>query len=178
MYGGNLGRPQGIPFIIECLKEVKNLDNAFFVICGSGTEYKKLEEFRENNKDMHNLLLLNGLSKQEYDEFLNIADVGLVFLDYNFTIPNFPQRILSYMEKGIPVLSCTDPNTDIGDIIEKNNFGWQCYSNDSKIFKKTIDNIVECEDIDLSNIGINGTYYLDKYYRSDLVIDLLLSKRR
>ena len=178
MYGGNLGRPQGIPFIIECLKEVKNLDNAFFVICGSGTEYKRLEEFKENNKDMHNFLLLNGLPKQEYDEFLNIADVGLIFLDYNFTIPNFPQRILSYMEKGIPVLSCTDPNTDIGDIIEENNFGWKCYSNDSKIFKKTIDSIVECNNIDLRDIGINGINYLDKYYRSDIVIDLLLSKRR
>ena len=47
------------------------LCNAFFVICGSGTEYKRLEEFKENNKDMHNFLLLNGLPKQEYDEFIN-----------------------------------------------------------------------------------------------------------
>ena len=98
IYGGNLGRPQGIDFIINCFKDNKDLKNAFFVVCGAGTEYKKLEEFKNEN-DIKNLLVLKGLPREEYSEFLNVADVGLIFLDYNFTIPNFPSRLLSYMEK-------------------------------------------------------------------------------
>ena len=163
MYGGNLGKPQGIPFIIECLKEISNLNDIYFVICGNGTEYKKLEEFKKNN-EINNLLLLNGLPKKEYTELLNVADIGLIFLDYNFTIPNFPSRLLSYMEKGIPILSCTDPNTDIGEIIEKNNFGWKCYSNDPKKIKDKIIKIVNLDEKQLNEFGKNALKYLYKNY--------------
>ena len=34
IYGGNLGKPQDIPFIIECLKANAEFDDRFFVICG------------------------------------------------------------------------------------------------------------------------------------------------
>ena len=30
VYGGNLGKPQGIPFLIECLKKCQGIENAFF----------------------------------------------------------------------------------------------------------------------------------------------------
>ena len=163
MYGGNLGKPQGIPFIIECLKNVSDIKNAFFVICGDGTEYKKIESY-QNKFKMKNLLLIKSLPKNEYTELLNVADVGLIFLDYNFTIPNFPSRLLSYMEKGIPVLSCTDPNTDIGDIIEGNNFGWKCYSNDASEFKKNVEKIMEMSNKELESFGENGLIFLIKKY--------------
>lgn len=163
MYGGNLGKPQGISFVLECLNEVKNIKDTFFVICGSGTEYKKLENFKLNS-NMKNLLLLPGLPKSEYTNFLNIADVGLIFLDYNFTIPNFPSRMLSYMEKGIPILSCTDTNTDIGDIIESNNFGWKCYSNNSINLKLLIKKIKELDKDEIIKKGMNSLKYLTENY--------------
>ena len=68
-------------------------------------------------------LLLDFLSKKEYDELVMGCDVGLVFLDHRFTIPNFPSRILSYMEYGMPILACTDMVSDVGAIAEKNGFG-------------------------------------------------------
>ena len=30
IYGGNLGKPQGISFLIECLRKVKNVEDAYF----------------------------------------------------------------------------------------------------------------------------------------------------
>lgn len=177
IYGGNLGRPQGIPFIIECLDRVKDIDDAFFVICGTGTEYKKLEQYKnENNID--NLLLINGLPKIEYSRFLNVADVGLIFLDYKFTIPNFPSRILSYMEKGIPVFACTDISTDIGDIIENNNFGWKCYSNNSNNFKKVILKILKMNNKELSELGNNGLNYLNNNYKSSDIVNKIIKTNR
>ena len=175
MYGGNLGKPQGILFVIDCLKEASKLQDIYFVICGTGTEFKKIEEFKNNYK-IDNLLLLNGLPKDEYTEFLNIADVGLIFLDYNFTIPNFPSRLLSYMEKGIPILSCTDPNTDIGDIVENNKFGWKCYSNNSAEFRKLIEKISRLDNKELNNFGKNALDYLNVNYRSDKNIEKIYKK--
>ena len=42
IYGGNLGKPQGIDFIIEYLKINELRDDSFILIVGSGTEYKKI----------------------------------------------------------------------------------------------------------------------------------------
>lgn len=165
IYGGNLGKPQGVDFIIECLEKVKDLENTFFVICGTGTGYKKIYDFINCNKPS-NVLLINGLPKEEYNTLIHIADVGLIFLDYRFTIPNFPSRLLSYLKIGIPVLACTDPNTDIGDIIVDNKFGWKCYSNDYNAFNEIVSQIQKMSKQELSEIGNNGYKFLLSNYLS------------
>lgn len=129
MYGGNLGKPQGVQHIAECIKRVDGIDTAFTVICGRGSEFSFLDKYIKDNH-LKRVLLINGLPKRDYDLLLSACDVGLVFLDYRFTIPNFPSRILSYMEQAKPVITCTDSNTDIGELVTDNNFGWSCLSND------------------------------------------------
>ena len=42
IYGGNLGKPQGVQFIIEFLNSQTNNEDVFFLIVGSGTEYGRL----------------------------------------------------------------------------------------------------------------------------------------
>ena len=32
IYGGNLGKPQGIPFLIECLRKAQNIEKAYFLL--------------------------------------------------------------------------------------------------------------------------------------------------
>lgn len=140
VYGGNLGKPQGIDFLIECLDEVKKNKDSFFLIVGNGTEYEKLNHYYENNKN-YNFMLMRNLPKNEYDQMIACCDVGMIFLDYRFTIPNFPSRLLSYMQVGLPVLACTDKNTDVGKTIVEGGFGWKCESNDSKFFANLVNSI-------------------------------------
>ncbi|MFP3577755.1 glycosyltransferase, partial [Brevibacillus sp. SIMBA_040] len=45
IYGGNLGKPQGIDFLIETLKAKSDDERAFFVVIGSGTEYNKIRNW-------------------------------------------------------------------------------------------------------------------------------------
>lgn len=137
VYGGNLGKPQGIPFIIECLKSQVENENAYFLIVGDGTEYRKLENFFEERKPT-NMKLLKKMPKEDYDRLVAACDVGMIFLDYRFTIPNFPSRLLAYMQAGLPVLACTDVNTDIGKVVEDGGFGWWCKSNDVLHFSETV----------------------------------------
>ena len=158
--GGNFGKPQDIPFIIECLKENAKYDDRFFVICGTGTEYPKLKKYIDEAAPK-NVLLINGLPKDEYERFVGCCDVGLIFLDHRFTIPNFPSRILSYMQNGIPVLACTDPNTDIGKVITEGEFGWRCDSDSVDSFREKIDEICNTH---LEKYGSNGYRYLQKHY--------------
>lgn len=138
VYGGNLGKPQGIPFVIDCLRAEKDNGEVFFLIVGDGTEYRRLEAFIADEKPQ-NVKLIRRLPKEEYDRLAASCDVGLIFLDHRFTIPNFPSRLLSYMQAGLPVLACTDPVTDVGKVILDGGFGWQCESNDVEAFKKAVE---------------------------------------
>ena len=137
VYGGNLGKPQGIPFLIECLRAEKENKDAFFLVVGDGTEYGKLEAFVSEEKP-ENMKLLKRLPKEDYDRLVAACDVGLIFLDHRFTIPNFPSRLLAYMQAGLPVLAATDPNTDIGKVIVDGGFGWWCESNDVAAFSAAV----------------------------------------
>lgn len=144
VYGGNLGRPQGIPFLIECLRKEKENKDAFFLVVGDGTEYGKLAGFVEEDKP-ENMKLLKRLPKEDYDRLVAACDVGLIFLDHRFTIPNFPSRLLAYMQAGLPVLAATDPNTDIGKVIVDGGFGWWCESNDAAAFSAAVKEAVSAD---------------------------------
>lgn len=160
VYGGNLGKPQGIPFLIECLRAQKGNENAYFLIVGDGTEYSKLLNFVQTEQP-ENVKVMQRLPKEDYDHMVAACDVGLIFLDHRFTIPNFPSRILSYMQVGLPVLACTDPNTDVGEVITEGGFGWWCESNDVDAFNRLVDEAI-CAD--LKKCAENAKRYLNEHY--------------
>ena len=111
-----------------------------------------------------NVRLMERLPKDDYEKLATSCDVGLIFLDHRFTIPNFPSRLLAYMQSKMPVLACTDPNTDMGKIIEENNFGWWCESNDVKRFAELVN---EAANADLAPMGENAWKYLNENYTSE-----------
>lgn len=170
VYGGNLGKPQGIPFLIECLKRCETIEKAFFLIVGDGTEYDLLEDYF-NTSTPQNSKLMKRLPKEDYDTVVGSCDVGLIFLDYRFTIPNYPSRILSYMQAKLPVLACTDPNTDIGQDIMRGNFGWWCESNDSDAFINIISEVIN---YNLQEAGNNGYNYLQKNFSVEKGYDIIM----
>lgn len=133
VYGGNLGKPQGVPFLMECLKKCENIENIFFLIVGDGTEYHLIHDYVEKKKTL-NVKLMKRLPKEDYDTMVGACDLGLIFLDHRFTIPNFPSRLLSYMAARLPVLAVTDISSDIGKTVIDGRFGWWCESDDAEIF--------------------------------------------
>lgn len=161
LYGGNLGLPQDIPFITECIKKSAKVKEAHFVICGGGTEYGKLENF-VNETSPANLTLIKVLPKSEYDRLAGVSDVGMIFLDHRFTIPNFPSRLLSYLKEKKPVLICTDKNTDIGRIAEENGFGLSSVSDNTEDFAENINKLTDREL--RAKLGKNGYKFLTENY--------------
>ena len=160
IYGGNMGKPQGIPFLIECMKAVKDRDDCHFVIVGDGTEYPKLKMFMEKYQPSA-VSLFQRLPKTDYDVLARACNVGLIFLDYRFTIPNYPSRLLSYLMERKPIIAATDPNCDIGSIAEKNGYGFWCPSNQVELFTATIDKMLTS---DIEAMGERGyQYYLNNY---------------
>lgn len=144
IYGGNLGKPQGIPFLIECLDANANRNDCHFLVIGTGTELPKLKAWYEEKKPQ-SVMVMNGLPKDDYDQLVKACDVGLIFLDHRFTIPNYPSRLLSYLENKMPVLCATDPNCDMGAIADANGFGYWCESNSVEAFTVILDKMIHSD---------------------------------
>ncbi len=173
IYGGNLGKPQGIDFLIETVKNCVN-SKAFFLIIGTGTEFESIKNWFENEKPK-NALLLKGLPKNEYDLLLGSCDVGLIFLHKDFTIPNFPSRLLSYLENSMPVIAATDSNTDIGIVIENAKCGYKVQSGDINNMLNYIDQLC----LDTENFKFfqqNSLNLLQKEYLVERSYKLILEK--
>lgn len=160
IYGGNLGKPQGIPFLIQCLNANANREDCHFLIIGTGTELSRLLQWY-NSKHPKNVTVMRGLPKAEYDELVRTCDVGLIFLDHRFTIPNYPSRLLSYLENKMPVLCATDPNTDMGRIAEENGYGYWCESNSVEAFTAILDKMINA---DRKEMGEKGYQFLKENY--------------
>lgn len=171
VYGGNLGKPQGVPFLIECLRKCQDFEDAFFLIVGDGTEYGVLENYIEAEKPA-NVKLMKRLPKEDYDTMVGACDVGLIFLDHRFTIPNFPSRLLAYMQAKLPVLAATDPNTDIGKVITDGGFGWWCESKETEKYVEIVQKVLSIDSKELNTIKrrefelLSSKYSVENAYKT------------
>lgn len=172
MYGGNLGKPQGIDFLIQCLKANEQHNDSFILVVGAGTEFNKLTYYFKAHQPKKARLLAN-LPKQDYEELLNSCDVGLIFLDKRFTIPNFPSRLLSYMQAAKPVIAAIDTATDIGQVIERGEFGFSCVSGDEVTFSRLVKQL--CSTDLRQQLGQNARHYLEKNYTSDHSYEIIMN---
>lgn len=160
LYGGNLGRPQGLDFLLQIIEKCED-NEAFFLIVGDGTEYERIDNYLKSIKS-ENARLIKYLPKTEFEKLVQISDVGLVFLDRRFTVPNIPSRILSYMQAGIPILAATDSATDLREIIENNEMGYWCENGDLQMFFSDMKTLKEIKK--RKKMGENGRKCLEEKY--------------
>ena len=155
-----MGKPQGIPFLVDCMRAVKDREDCHFLLVGDGTEYPKLETFvKENNPK--SVSVFRRLPKEDYDALATACDVGLIFLDYRFSIPNYPSRLLPYLMGKKPIIATTDPNCDTGPIAEDNGYGFYCPSNSVEDFVMVVDKMLFS---DRKQMGENAyQYFLNNY---------------
>jgi glycosyltransferase involved in cell wall biosynthesis len=172
VYGGNLGKPQGLDFLLKTIEKSSH-NNSFFLIIGVGTEYDRMDSWFKKYKPT-NAKLLKRLPKEDYDTLLASCDVGLIYLHPEFSIPNFPSRLLSYLEMKMPVIAATDCNTDIGDIIETANCGFKVVSGDILRMNQVIAELIDNNKFEL--MGYNSWKLLQSNYLVDYSYKLIANK--
>ena len=172
VYGGNFGKPQGIEFLKKVLNEYRDSNKIHFLLFGKGTEKNNLFRYIEDKK-IKNVTIEDYIPSDEYSELLKQADIGLVFLDYRFTIPNIPSRTLSYFESGIPIMAATDKNTDYKNFIEnETKSGLWAESNGIDAYKEKLNYLIENKDKRIE-LGKNGREYLEKNLTTEISVKIL-----
>jgi len=174
VFGGNFGIPQGLDFFMQVLKEYKDNDKIKFLLVGRGTEKNKVFDFIKKEK-IKNVIKMNYIPRADYEKLLNTCDIGLIFLDKRFTIPNFPSKTLSYLECGLPIMAATDINTDYGNTLMDNKFGFWVESGNLKEYKKKFDKLINDNDLRIE-MGKNGRKYFEENCDVKMSVKILEEK--
>ena len=171
VFGGNLGQPQDIPQLLKNISLVPNSLSAEFIIIGDGFYKPYIKSFIAENPHLP-VQYFDELPRSEFDKFLEDCDVGIVSLNANFTVPNFPARVLSYMAKGLPILAMVDDATDLQEIIETNaKCGYCCSSRSSESFVELVDKFSNLDN--LNSLGLSGQKFLENNFNVKQSVTLL-----
>ena len=161
VFGGNLGKPQAVGLLLDGI--IRCRSDAHFTFVGDGSESSLVEEFVAK-KAPKNFTYRHSMPRDEYEQLMRNADVGIVSLSSLFTIPNFPSRVLSYMQVGKPILAVTDRSSDVGRMVsEKAHCGWWCISDDPAVLVNMIDMICTQQEL-FHTFGMNGRKYLEEHF--------------
>lgn len=170
IYGGNLGKPQGLDFLLDVVAANESSKIRHIVIVGNGTEYPRMRRWMDEHRPAH-ATLLSALDKADYDNLVKACHVGMIFLDPRFTIPNYPSRLLSYLENSMPVLMATDANTDVGTIAESEGYGLWSLNGDLPLFMSHMESL---KDSHLRNtMGKKGLDYMLANYTAEKAADII-----
>jgi len=137
IFSGNIGRAHGVEFYLNAVEKLKDFNKAYFLIGGSGQyfDYTVKEIARRN---LTNIGTYRRLPSDDFDQLLMSCDVGVILLSKDYTVPQFPSRLLSYLEAGKPVLCSVNKGTDIGQIIENAGCGLCTLNGDLNSFIKAV----------------------------------------
>lgn len=171
LFGGNMGKPQYVDLLCEAIIDCKNHIEIFFLFVGRGTERYKLEN-AISQEEIRNALVIENLPREQYERVIKESDVGLIILDPRFTIPNYPSRVLSYMEYSKPIIAATDKSTDLKDLVTKSRCGEWVWSADKDRFIETIRRFSRNSLLN-KEMGINGRKYLENNFSLESSVRIL-----
>lgn len=166
VFGGNMGKPQGLEFLLKLAKEYKNKKDIKFLLIGKGNEKNKLQSIKENEK-LDNVIFLDFIPRVEYELLTGACDVGVVSLHSCFTIPNIPSKTVDYCKLSLPILAVVDKNTDYPEILENEaKCGLASIYGDLEKYKENLEKLYNNFEL-RKELGKNGRLY----YENELGVD-------
>ena len=124
LFGGNMGVPQQLENIVFMAENLQCDKNIKFIFIGSGTEKEKLKKMILDKK-ISNIEIKDFVPRDEYENIIKTADIGIISLNRNYTVPNFPAKVTGYCKLGLPIFASLDQCSYkfLGNFIERNNLG-------------------------------------------------------
>lgn len=158
LYGGNIGLPQQLENLIDLAESVRDTEDLHFLIIGWGTQKEKMKALAKEKK-LDNITFLDSVTRIEFRKILKMTDIGLISLNKNFTIPNYPSKVNAYYKFKIPVLAAIDTSTDFGTQQEKIGCGLWSISGDVNSLKRNLLKLYQDEKLRHS-MGQKGYDYM------------------
>lgn len=160
VFGGNIGLPQELEFLLELTKEYKDKSDIVFLIVGKGAQKEKIINII-NSEELSNVIIKDYIPRNDYQNLLKQCDIGLINLNRKFTIPNMPSKVVDYLNASIPILASTDKNTDLRQFLQGANAGLWSETGDLEGYKSNFEKLLNDEKL-REELGKNGRRFLEE----------------
>ncbi len=154
-YAGNFGIAQDIDAIIDLAYLLKNNQNIYFLLAGSGIYYDLICN-KIKTLNLKNIILLGHQSHNNMSAFYASANILFVPLKNELAKTALPSKVLEIMACEKPVIAITDKDSDLANMIEKAKCGYVINKED--LYDIAIKCIVE--KTKLEQLGKNGKEYV------------------
>ena len=162
VFGGNMGKPQELDFLLEIAQELFEEKNIKFLFIGQGTEQKRLKQ-KSKEMELLNVKFIDFIPREKYEKVLAMCDLGVISLSSKFTIPNIPSKTIDYFKLELPVIAFVDNKTDYSEVLELEARAGLCsLHGDIKKAKENILKLQENREL-RERFGKNGREYYEKY---------------
>ena len=138
---GNLGRVQGIDFLLEVSLLVKN-PNFILLFIGNGALVPKIKRHIKNNKKK-NVIYAGQFPSSKNNLILNACDVAIVSLNKSMYGLGVPSRFYNNLAAMKPIFYIGDSKSEIGRVVKENNIGWVCDELQASDVAKKIELIID-----------------------------------
>ena len=162
---GNIGRVQGIPFLLHAIDLVKS-ERAAFLFIGTGACAGLVADYQLNNPQK-NLRCLGELSQERKNDGLAACDVALITLESGMYGLGVPSKAYFSLAAGRPILAVMDAGSEISLMVDEEKIGWHCVPDDPKKLAELIDNIC---DSDFSEFAIRAKKLSQEKYSASAAL--------
>ena len=174
LFGGTIGKGQRIENIAYLAEHYKAKPEVVFLVIGKGVEKDRLKSIVEEKK-LSNVRIMDFMPQQDYLNFVNSVDIGLISINENYAVPTCPSKAISYMALGIPVFAMINSGSDYGQWIEDAGAGYWTVGSDKERTISLFDKLLSDSELRKS-IGNQGRDYYEKHCTSEKAYETMLSQ--
>jgi colanic acid biosynthesis glycosyl transferase WcaI len=168
LYSGAIGEKQGLEMILDSAERLKDNKTIQFLICGSGPYKEKLIE-QANQRQLNNVHFIPLQPFEQFNSFLNMADVHLVIQKKGASDLVMPSKLTTILAVGGVALVTAEKGSSLYEVVEENNMGILVEPENEAAFSNALLKIIG---EDLSVIRNNAHHYAEEH----LAIDKVLGK--
>ena len=123
LYAGNIGKTHGIEYIAEAANLLQEEPNFHFIVSGSGSKKKWLEEYAFNH-ELVNISILDSCPRDELNEVINACNVAIISFVPGMAGVSVPSRMYNQMAAGKPIIAVADDWSELAEVIREEEIGW------------------------------------------------------
>ena len=116
LYAGNMGKKQGIEYIVEAANTLREHSFIHFVLCGDGAVRDEMVQLATGLKNLHFLPLQPA---DRLNDLLNMADIHVLPQRAEAADLVMPSKLTGMMASGKAIIAMAEKGTEIEQVISK-----------------------------------------------------------
>lgn len=170
LYAGNMGKKQGIEYIVEAANTLREHSFIHFVLCGDGAVHDEMVQLATGLENLH-FLPLQPIDR--LNDLLNMADIHALPQRANAADLVMPSKLTGMMASGKAIIAMAEQGTEIDQVISKT--GIVIPPEDTQALSNAILNLAKNEPLRKA-LGFRAREYAESHWGYRDILDRVQAK--